>query len=36
MSVEPSGQAIHVETSQGQLTAGGARGFDERAAALNG
>ena len=28
MSVERSGQAIHVETSKGQLATGGARGFD--------
>ncbi len=34
MSVERSGQAIHVETSKGQLATGGARGFGGRAAAF--
>jgi hypothetical protein len=29
MSVERSGQAIDVETLQGQLATGGTRGFDE-------
>ena len=28
MSVERSGQVIHVETSKGQLATGGTRGFD--------
>jgi|GEM_PF-3653813 hypothetical protein len=36
MSVERSGQALHVETSKGQLATGGARGFGARAAALDG
>ena len=35
MSVERSGQAIGVETLKGQLATGGARGFDEGAAALH-
>jgi hypothetical protein len=36
MSVERSGQAIHVETLKGQLATGGARSFGARAAALDG
>jgi len=34
--VERSGQAIHDETSKGQLVTGGARVFGRRAAALHG
>jgi hypothetical protein len=36
MSVERSGQAIHVETLKGQLATGGVRSFGVRAAALDG